>query len=242
MLGKIVIYMDNILIFTWIMEKHRSIVWQVLQILANNKLLLYPRKCKFHQTQVEYLGVILLQDKVEADSAKIKGVAQWPEPQDKREIQQFLGFCNFYWRFIPGFAQVTKPLMELTKKKAWKWQEEERNVFNKLKNKMTNPPTLAILYPKWKMQLETNISGYAIEGVLLQLQEDNSWRPVAYLSKAINETKRNYEIYDQELLAIIEGLKQWWQYLIGSNQFEIWTDHKNLGYFKKPQKLNHCQA
>ena len=59
------------------------------------------------------------------------------------------------------------------------------------------------------MQLETNASGYAIEGVLLQLQEDNSWRPIAYLSRAMNETKRNYEIYDQELLAIIEGLKQW---------------------------------
>jgi len=90
------------------------------------------------------------------------------------------------------------------------------------------------------MQLETNASGYAIEGVLLQLQEDNSWRPITYLSRAMNETERNYEIYDWELLAIMEGLKQWWQYLIGSNQFEIWTDHKNLGYFKKPQKLNCC--
>ena len=101
---------------------------------------------------------------------------------------------------------------------------------------------LAIPYPKWKMQLETDASEYAIGGILLQLQEDNSWRPVAYLFKAINETKRNYEIYDQELLAIMEGLKQWWQYLIESDQFEIWTDHKNLGYFKKPQKLNCRQA
>jgi len=78
--------------------------------------------------------------------------------------------------------------------------------------------------------------------VLSQQQEDSSWKPVAYLSKAMNETERNYEIYDRELLAIMEGLKQWRQYLIGNNQFEIWTDHKNLGYFKKPQKLNCCQA
>ena len=92
------------------------------------------------------------------------------------------------------------------------------------------------------MRLETNASGYAIGGVLSQLQEDNSWRPIAYLSRAMNETKRNYEIYDQELLAIMEGLKQWRQYLIESDQFEIWTDHKNLGCFKKLQKLNHCQA
>jgi len=86
---------------------------------------------------------------------------------------------------------------------------------------MTNPPTLAIPHPKWKMWLETDASGYAIGGVLSQQQEDSLWRPVAYLSKAMNETERNYKIYDWELLAIMEGLKQWWQYLIGSDQFEI---------------------
>jgi len=93
-------------------------------------------------------------------------------------------------------------------KKVWKWQEEERSTFNKLKNKMTNPPTLAIPYPKRKMWLETNASGYAIGGVLSQQQEDSLWGPITYLSKAMNETERNYEIYDQELLAIMEGLKQ----------------------------------
>ena len=67
--------------------------------------------------KVEYLGVILLQDSVKADPTKIKEVADWPEPHDRREVQQFLGFCNFYWRFIPGFAKVAKLLMELTEKK-----------------------------------------------------------------------------------------------------------------------------
>jgi len=86
MSGKIVIYMDNILIFSQTMDKHRSIVKQVLQILANNKLLLHPKKCKFHQTKIEYLGVILSQDSVEMDPTKTKGVAQWPEPRDKRNM------------------------------------------------------------------------------------------------------------------------------------------------------------
>jgi len=116
--GKIVIYMDDILIFTQTMDEHRSIVKQVLQILANNKLLLHPKKCKFHQTKIEYLEVILSQDSIETDPTKMKGVAQWPESQDKREVQQFLGFCNFYRWFIPGFAQVAKPLTELMGKKA----------------------------------------------------------------------------------------------------------------------------
>jgi len=86
MSGKIVIYMDDILIFSQTMDEHRSIVKQVLQILADNKLLLHPKKCKFHQTKIEYLGVILLQDSVETDPTKTKGVAQWPEPRDKREV------------------------------------------------------------------------------------------------------------------------------------------------------------
>jgi len=103
---------------------------------------------------------------------------------------------------------------------------------------MMNPPILAIPDSKRKMRLETDASGYAIGGVLSQQQEDNSWKPITYLSRAINETGRNYKIYNQELLVIMKGLKQWQQYLIGSNQFKIWTDHENLGYFKKPQKLN----
>jgi len=86
MSGKIIIYMNNILIFSQMIDKHRSIVKQVLQILANNKLLLHPKKYKFHQTKIEYLGVILLQDSIEMDPTKMKGVAQWPEPRDKREV------------------------------------------------------------------------------------------------------------------------------------------------------------
>jgi len=196
MSGKIIIYMDDILIFTQTMDKHKKIVKQVLQILADNKLSLHPKKCKFHQTKIEYLGVILLKDTVETDPTKTKGVAQWLEPRDKREVGQFLGFCNFYHRFIPGFTQVAKPLTELIGKRAWKWQEEEKNAFNKLKNKMTNPPTLAIPHPKQRMRLETDVSGYTIGEVLSQQQEDSSWKPVAYLSKAMNEIERNYEIYD----------------------------------------------
>ena len=140
--------MDDILIFTQTINKYKDIVKQVLQMLADNKLLPHPKKCKFHQTKIEYLGVILSQDSIEANPTKIKRVAQQLEPQDKREVQQFLGFCNFYHRFIPGFAQIAKPLTELMGKKEWKWQEEEKSTFNKLKKRMTNPPTLAIFYPK----------------------------------------------------------------------------------------------
>ena len=90
--------------------------------------------------------------------------------------------------------------------------------------------------------MEVDASGYAIGGVLSQQQDDSSWRPVSFISQPLSETERNYKIYDHELLAVMTGLRQWRQYLLGTNQFEIWSDHKNLGYFRKPQKLNCRQA
>ena len=86
MARKIVIYMDDILIFTQTMDEHRNIVKQVLQILANNKLLFHPKKCKFHQTKIDYLGVIISQVSIGANPTKTKGVTDWPKPHNKREV------------------------------------------------------------------------------------------------------------------------------------------------------------
>jgi len=149
--GKIVIYMDNILIFLKTLTEHRVIARRVLRILNNNKLSVQTKKCRFHQTRIDYLGIIISKDSIEVDPEKIKGVTDWPEPRDKREIQQFLGFCNFYWRFIKGFAKVAKPLTELTGKKEWRWTQEERRAFEKLKRLMTTIPILAIPDPKRKL-------------------------------------------------------------------------------------------
>jgi len=204
--GKIVVYMDNILIFSKTMEEYKNIVKEILQILANNKLLLYSKKCQFHQTKIDYLGIIISQDSVETSPTKVKGVADWPEPQNQKEVQQFLGFCNFYWRFIKGFAQIARQLTELTEKK--KWLEEERGAFEKLKKRMMNIPTLAIPKPNKEFRMKVDASGYAVGGVLSQQQENKSWKPIAYLLRSMNKTERNYEIYDQELLVIITGLKQ----------------------------------
>jgi RNase H-like domain found in reverse transcriptase len=91
-------------------------------------------------------------------------------------------------------------------------------------------------------RLEADSSDYA-SGVVLSQKVDGKWHPVAYMSKALNETQRNYEIYDKEMLAIMTALDEWRQYLMGASEdFEIWTDHQNLQYFRKPQKLNRRQA
>ena len=125
--------MDDILIFSKTLEEHSGIVKEVLKILNDNKLSIQTKKCCFHQTKIDYLGIIISKNSVEVDPIKIKGVAEWPEPKEKQEVRQFLGFCNFYRHFIRGFAKVTKPLTELTGKMKWKWGMEERSTFEKLK-------------------------------------------------------------------------------------------------------------
>ena len=108
-----------------------------------------------------------------------------------------------------------------------------------MKERFTKEPVLAAPDLDKKMRMEVNASDYATGGVLSMECEDGLWRPVAFLSKSLNETERNYEIHDKEMLAIIRELENWKYLLEGAHfKFEIWTDHKNLEYFMKAQKLN----
>ena len=174
------------------------------------------------------------------EKEKVKGVLEWPTPKCVKEVQKFLGLANYYRRFIEGFATVARPLHDLVKKeKRWEWTEREENAFKELKERFTQEPVLAAPDIDKKMRMEADASDYATGGVLSMECEDGLWRPVAFLSKLLNETERNYEIHDKEMLAIIRGLEAWRHLLEGAQyKFEIWMDHKNLEYFMKVQKLN----
>ena len=130
---------------------------------------------------------------------------------------------------------MARPLHDLVKKnKKWDWTEKEKKVFKELKERFTKKPVLAAPDIDKKIRMEMDASDYATGGVLLMECEDGLWKPVAFLSKSLNETKRNYEIHDKEMLAIVRGLEAW-RYLLEGVQykFEIWTDYKNLEYFMK---------
>src|SRR4030095_16723458 len=186
--------------------------------------------------------MIISEGNVRMDAIKTRGVAEWPTPRAKRDVQSFLGFCNFYRRFVKGFAEVARPLTQLTGNAPFVWGDEQQKAFDELKDLLVNGPVLAIPNFDDPMRLETDASLYATGAVLSQKQ-DGIWRPIAFMSKALNEMQRNYEIYDRELLAIMMALEEFRRYLLSvKHPFEIWTDHQNLQYFKKPQKLNRRQA
>jgi hypothetical protein len=242
--GKVCVYLDDILIFSRDLTEHRRVTRIVMERLRKNKLFLKPEKCDFEKRKIEYLGVIISEGQVEMDPVKVAGVADWPTPSTKKELQQFLGFTNFYRRFILDYSHIAQPLFVLTGKKDFKWGEDQTEAFQELKNRITRAPVLTLADDSKPFRVEADSSDVATGAVLSQQSDvDSKWHPVAYLSKSLSAVERNYEIHDKEMLAIIRGLEDWRHFLEGArHKVEIWTDHKNLEYFRTAKKLNRRQA
>jgi len=242
--GKVAVFIDDVIVGTESEEGHDELVVEVIKRLEENDLYVKPEKCKWKVKEVEFLGVVIGPEGIKMEKEKVKEVLEWPTPKCIKDIQKFLGLANYYHWFIEGFAAVARPLHDLVKKdKKWEWMEKEEKAFKELKERFTKEPVLAAPDIDKKMRMEVDALDYATGGVLSMECEDGLWRPVAFLSKSLNEMERNYEIHDKEMLAIIRGLEAW-RHLLEEAQykFEIWTDHKNLEYFMKVQKLNRRQA
>ena len=155
-----------------------------------------------------------------------------------------MGLANYYRQFVKDFARIAKPLYETTRKgKKWEWGEKQQRAFEELKRRFMTEPVLVTPDLNKEIRVEIDALDFVTGGVLSIKCEDERWRPVAYISKSLNEAERNYEIHDKEMLAIIRCLEAWRHFLEGAKgRFEIWTDHKNLEYFMKAQKLNQRQV
>ena len=141
--GKVLVYMDDIIIFTNNLEEHHKLTREVLEILRQNNLYLKPEKCEFEKMTVEYLGVIISQNSMAVDPVKAAAVLEWPTPKKLKDVQEFVGFLNFYRRFIPNFSHIAQPLYNLTKKgENFKWTTACEATFLELKNLIGNTPIL----------------------------------------------------------------------------------------------------
>jgi hypothetical protein len=190
------------------------------------------------------LGLIIGPEGIKMDPKKYEAVADWPIPTKVKELQSFLGLANFYRRFIKDFSMIATPLHKLTRKdQPWEWKEEQQIAFDILKKKFTKKPILTMVDTTQKLRVESDASDYATGAVLSMECEDGKWHPCAYLSKGMNDVERNYDVHDKEMLGIMRALEAWRHYLEGAKeQFEIWTDHRNLQYFMEAKKLNRRQA
>ena len=205
---------------------------------------LKPKKCKFTREKIKYLGKIISHNSVVMDPVKLKGIRDWPTPTTVKQVWLFLGFGNYYQRFIQKFAHLAQPLNNLLKKDVkFECNQECQIAFDLLKRKFSKEPVLMMPDPTKPFQIKTDASKYAFRAVLTQLDSNGSWHLIAFLSKTFSETKRNYNVYDRELLAIIRALTKWRHYIQGSTHMTIvFSNHKNLTYFWSAQNLNWWQA
>ena len=171
------------------------------------------------------------------DPIKLAGIQDWPSPTTVKQTQSFLGFGNYYRRFISGFAEIARPLHNLTKKnKIWNWTNECQTAFETLKECFSTTPVLSMPDTTKPFILEMDASKWAIGATLLQKQEDGQIHPCRYLSHALTQTECNWQIYDCELYAIIYALDEWkYLQLGGERTLTIHCDHKNLTYYCTPQ-------
>jgi hypothetical protein len=179
------IYMDNIAIASsGSREDHIQAVRDVLRVAKEHDLYFKPEKCVFHAPSIDYLGVIIEKGMTRMDPVKIAGIKNWPIPIKVKDVQSFLGFCNFYRPFIQGFAHLARPLNELTcKDTEWSWETRHQNAFDKLKTRVTTEPVLAHPILTDPFELEVDASGFAMGAILLQKKKDGKKHPIAYYSK-----------------------------------------------------------
>jgi len=242
--GKVAAFVDDVLIGMETEKEHDELVEEVLKRLEENDLYVKAKKCAWKVQKVNFLGVVMGQGKIEMKENKVAGVLNWPVPKTVRDIRKFLGLANYYRRFVKDFAKLARPLNNLTRKEEkWRWGNKQQEAFEQLKQVFMSRPLLVAPDIDKEFRVEADTSNFATGGVLSIKCKDNKWRLVAYISKSLNETERNYEIHDKEMLAVIRCLEAWRHFLEGfRSKFEVWTDHKNLEYFMSNQKLNHKQA
>jgi hypothetical protein len=236
-------YIDDILIYSDNLLEHRQHVKSVLQALREAGLHVDIKKCEFETQEVTYLGMIVSTSGVKMDPSKVSCIVNWEAPSNLKDVQAFLGFSNFYRRFIKGFSRIVKPLNELTKKDVkFVWSEKCQKAFETLKNSFITAPVLRHFDPTKEIFVEADASDLVSSGILSQKDKNGVLHPVAFMSEKFDSAECNYEIYDKELLAVVRCFETWRHELAGASfPITVITDHRNLTYFMTTKQLTQRQ-
>jgi hypothetical protein len=237
-------YLDDIMIYSENELEHEEHVCKVLQRLREAGLQADIKKSEFSVKRTKYLGFIISTDGIEADPEKTAVINQWEPPRTVKGIQSFLGFCNFYRRFIKNYSRIARPLSRLTMKdQPFHFDTACKQAFDELKKRLVSAPLLAHFDPERPSMLETDASDGVIAGVYSQKQTDGEWHPIAYYSKTMVDAELNYPIHDKEMLAIISSFQHWRAQLEGTPEpIQVVSDHKALEYFMTTKALTARQA
>jgi hypothetical protein len=238
-IGKfIVVYLDDILIFSKMKAEHLKHLAIVMRKLQQEKLLINMKKSSFMQTELIYFGFVISANELKMDPEKVEVIKNWPSPRNIFEVRSFHGLASFYRKFIRNFSGISAAMMDTVKKrhKVFHWTTEAKKSFNLLKRNIKEKPVLVLSDFQKKFQVKCDASGYAVGGVLSQ--DD---RPMAYFSEKLDDAKLKYSTYDKEFYAIIQALKKWRLYLI-PKEFVLYSDNHAFHFVSQQEKLNQKHA
>uniref|UniRef100_A0A2N9FAG5 Reverse transcriptase n=1 Tax=Fagus sylvatica TaxID=28930 RepID=A0A2N9FAG5_FAGSY len=194
----VVVYFDDILIYSKNLEEHVMHLKSVLEILRKEKLFANLKKCTFCTDKLVFLGFVVSKRGIEVDEEKVKAIQEWPTPTTISQVRSFHGLASFYRRFVRDFSSLATPLTEVIKKNVpFKWGKEQEKAFNLIKEKLTNAPLLVLPNFAKTFEIECDASGIGIGAVLMQ-----EGRPVAYFSEKLSGAALNYPTYDKEMYAL----------------------------------------
>lgn len=218
----VLVFMDDILIYSKSLEEHVHHLKLVFQILLDHKLFLKFEKCAFAQQQIEYLGHIISDKGVATDPTKTTAVQQWPVPQNFTELRGFLGLTGYYRKFVQSYGIIAKPLTSILKMKQFTWTAAAQQAFETLKAALSSTPVLTLPNFECPFEIDTDACDTGVGAVLSQ-----NGHPVAYFSKALSATNQKLSTYEKEFLALLMAVDKWRPYLL-KKPFIIRTDHQSL--------------
>jgi hypothetical protein len=232
----IIVFIDDILIYSRTEEEHEEHLRITLQTLRDNQLYGKFSKCEFWLSEVKFLGHVISRNGLAVDPSKVEAVVNWMPPTTVTEVRSFLGLAGYYRKFIQDFSRIASPITSLTKKGVpFVWDDNCQGAFDKLKQKLTTSPVLILPSSDRSFVVYTDASILGLGGVLMQIE-----RVVAYASRQLRIHEQNYPTHDLELAAIVFALKTWRHYLYGVH-FQLFTDHQSLKYLYSQKDLNHRQ-
>jgi transposase InsO family protein len=230
-------YIDDLMTHSSTFDDHMQHLELLLNALREHKLVVKLSKCKFAQKEVKFLGHVISQNCIKTNPEAVEAIRVWQHPSDSGKkaitaVRSFLGMAGWYRKFIPKFADIARPLFNLTKKDAkWAWTPECQSAFEQIRDSLTAAPVLAVADPNKPYILHTDASDHAMGAILMQDDENGEPHPIAYASKTFNDAQRNYDTTEREALAIIWALQHFNTYCEG-HKYTLLTDHAALSYIR----------